>query len=186
MPKLTLRLEVRPVEPRRAHGMTYAGRMGYTQQTLHPPPHLSARALGLVAFLLLLGVLGCDRLLPNRDDGASGKPSTTATAVATATASATATATATAIGTATAVMPDGATVTVTATSTATATATATTTATATAAKAVPPQGCNPACFYNGRCAVLTEGDDKRPCCQPITKSVDGPAGLAECRKVLGH
>lgn len=46
--------------------------------------------------------------------------------------------------------------------------------------------CNPSCLYNGRCAILVEGNDTRPCCMPITRSVDGPAGVAECRKVLGN
>jgi tetratricopeptide (TPR) repeat protein len=41
--------------------------------------------------------------------------------------------------------------------------------------------CAPDCFWNGSCALLRNGSDKRQCCKPVTNSVQGPEFAATCR-----
>lgn len=37
----------------------------------------------------------------------------------------------------------------------------------------PRMACDPNCFYNMRCMVMSGGSSSAPCCQPVTKVMDG-------------
>jgi len=47
----------------------------------------------------------------------------------------------------------------------------------------PKPPCDPNCFYNMRCMVMSDGPSSAPCCQPVTKVMDGlgPEHLKTCQ-----
>lgn len=49
-----------------------------------------------------------------------------------------------------------------------------------------PKSCDPNCYYNFRCMVMSDGDSSAPCCRPVKKVQDGlpPQHIQNC--VGGH